>query len=498
VPTDTGAWLVRAAAAGSMLGSEDAVAIRPVMPENWWCWAIRRGQWGFRGMAPWATKIGSKGKMRAADLDRIVDRSGFLWTAALALILGLAGCAGAPRQTESLDYQARAETLEEGRVRVSAVVLSPLESEQTFALPLAKKRIQPVWLEIANDEDHDIYLMLLGLDPDYFTPSEVAWQFKSHGSENFQDKTDRLLAMHVPVVIQPQSSVSGYVYTNLDPGAKGFAVQLFGPGYFRSFEFAQLVPGFEADFMRVDFDAVYAESEFRQLGIDELPAYLEQLPCCVAGGDRKTPGDPLNLVIVGDARQAISVLISRGWDLTETMRGDSTWRTTISSLFGSKYRTSPISPLYLFDRPQDIALQKTRGSVDERNHLRLWLAPITVDGKHLWVGQISRDIGVKLSSKTFITHKIDAVVDEARLYITLDLASSQSLCALGYVKGVGRSGREAPRYNYTRDPYYTDGLRVVLVLGDARYAMDELEFLPWEQPPLIRDIAIGGKADGAR
>lgn len=66
------------------------------------------------------------------------------------------------------------------------------------------------------------------------------------------------------------------------------------------------------------------------------------------------------------------------------------------------------------------------------------------------------------------------------------------------MKGVGRSGREAPRYNYTRDPYYTDGLRVVLVLGDARYAMDELEFLPWEQPPVIRDIEIGGKSDGAR
>jgi len=174
-----------------------------------------------------------------------------------------------------------------------------------------------------------------------------------------------------------------------------------------------------------------------------------------------------------------------GWDLTETMRGDTTWRTIKSSLFGSKYRTSPISPLYLFDRPQDIALQKARGNVDERNHLRLWLAPVMVEGKNVWVGQISRDIGVKLSRKTFITHKIDPMVDEARFYITLDLMGSQSLRSVGYVEGVGYSGREAPRRNYTEDPYYTDGLRVVLVLGDARYALDELEYLPWEKPPAM-------------
>ena len=151
------------------------------------------------------------------------------------------------------------------------------------------------------------------------------------------------------------------------------------------------------------------------------------------------------------------------------------------SVFGSKYRTSPVSPLYLFDRPQDIALQKARSTVDERNHLRLWRTPVTLDGQNVFVGQISRDIGVKLSSKTFVTHKIDPVVDEARLYITLDMVASQTLQAVGYVKGVGYSDREAPRFNYTKDPFYTDGLRVVLILGDERLSLDSIEYLPWER-----------------
>lgn len=398
----------------------------------------------------------------------------------------VAGCAAAPRQTESTDYFARAETQVDGRVRASAVVLSPLESENTFALPLASKGIQPVWLELENQEDHALILMLLSIDPDYFAPSEVAWRFRSSGSGSLEDKIDRFLGHHIPIIVPSGDTVSGYVYTNLDPGAKAFSVDLFGDDDFRSFEFVQLVPGFEADFMKVSVERLYAPEEIRALGLEELRTYLEELPCCVLGGDRRTAGDPLNLVIVGDGPDVLAALVRRGWDLTETLRSDTTWRTIASSLFGSKYRTSPVSPLYVFDRPQDAALQKIRSNVDERNHLRLWRAPVTVDGSSVWVGQISRDIGVKLSSKTVVTHKIDPVVDEARLYITLDLAGSQALRAIGYVRGVGQSGPESPRLNYTKDPYYTDGLRVVLVLGDDRYPLESIRSLPWESPPAMQ------------
>jgi hypothetical protein len=409
------------------------------------------------------------------------DRTAPLRCVTLFAVIAIAACAGTPTQTESTDFRARAETKVDGKVEISAVVLSPLESEMVFRLPLARKKVQPIWLEIDNREDRELYLMFPRIDPDYFAPSEVAWQFKSYGSERLDEKADRLLDMHIPVAIPPHQDVSGYVYTNLDPGAKAFDVELFGESIFRSFEFVQLVPGFEADFQQVDFHQLYRHEETRELSIGELAAYLEGLPCCVAGGDRKTPGDPLNLVIVGDARRALATLVSRGWDLTETTRSDTTWRTVASSLFRSRYRTSPVSPLYVFGRPQDVALQKARGTVDERNHLRLWLAPVIVEGMNVWIGQISRDIGVKLSSKTFVTHKIDPVVDEARLYIALDLAASQSLKSVGYVKGVGVSSRDAPRYNYTKDPYYTDGLRVVLFLDQGPYSLDELEHLPWER-----------------
>jgi len=420
-----------------------------------------------------------RGKLLSSN--RYIGRARHLRAVVLLFFLLLIGCAASSPRTESLDYRARAETLADGRVRVSAVVLSPQETKNSFNTPLAKKGIQPVWLEIENQEDKEFFLMLLSLDPDYFAPSEVAWMFRAQDEDSLDDKIDLFVDKHIPVVVPPRSTVSGYVYTNLDPGVKAFAVELFGKQDVRSFEFVQIVPGFEADFMRVDFDRLYPPNEIRDLDREGLRHYLETLPCCALGGDRKTPGDPLNLVIVGDGPHVLATLVRRRWDLTETIRGGTKWRTVVSSVFRSKYRTSPVSPLYLFGRPQDIALQKARSTVDERNHLRLWRSPVTVEGQKVWVGQISRDIGVKFSSRTFVTHKIDPVVDEARLYITLDVAASQTLQALGYVTGVGYSDRESPRINYTKDPYYTDGLRVVLILGEERHPLESIEFLPWEQ-----------------
>jgi hypothetical protein len=174
--------------------------------------------------------------------------------------------------------------------------------------------------------------------------------------------------------------------------------------------------------------------------------------------------------------------VRRGWDLAETITGDTVARTIGSSVFRSKYRTSPVSALFVDGRQQDIALQKARGSVDERNHLRLWLTPFTYEGKQVWIGQISRDIGVRLSSKTLTTHQIDGDVDETREFLLQDLLLSGGMTGIGYVSGVGAATREDPRYNYTLDPYYTDGLRLVLFLSKDYVSPDDVEFIPWAWP----------------
>lgn len=408
--------------------------------------------------------------------------------AGLVLLGGCASYVPPPPAEEAPAFQERAETKQVDGVRVRAAVLSAEESREVFGAKLGENRIQPIWLEIENREEQGYVVMLLSIDPDYFSPAEAAWISRGFGERGTDLKVQHFFSQSIPVSIPPGATAEGYVFTNLDPGVKAFAVDLIGDRSIRRFDFLQGVPGFEADFQQVDFATLYPPEDMQDLDLDGLRRYLEQLPCCALGGDHATPGDPLNLVIVGDGPHVLTTLVARGWDLTETVTTGTAFQTAWSSVFGSRYRTSPISPLYLFDRPQDAGFQKARESVDERNHLRLWKAPVTLESTPVWIGQISRDIGVKLSSKTFVTHKIDPYVDEALIYLMLDVAASEALGRVGFVEGVGASSQASPRVNYTEDPYYTHGLRGVMILSDDVVPIDGIEDLRWERMPTrLRD-----------
>ena len=122
------------------------------------------------------------------------------------------GCATyLPPKSRPFDFCSRAETQRSTGVRVSAVVLSAEESEQVFAAPMWKNAIQPIWLEVENQEDQEYILMLLSIDPNYFSPAEAAWKTRSMGERGFDEKTQYFLKQHIPVVFPPKSTSSGFV-----------------------------------------------------------------------------------------------------------------------------------------------------------------------------------------------------------------------------------------------------------------------------------------------
>ena len=120
-------------------------------------------------------------------------------------------------------------------------------------------------------------------------------------------------------------------------------------------------------------------------------------------------------------------------------------------------------------------MQKARDSIHQRNHLRIWLTPLRHEGTPVWIGQISRDIGVRFNWRTITTHKIDPNVDETREFLAEDLAYSQALKAVGYVGGVGPAPYREPRVNLTGDSYFTDGRRIVMWLSGEPTAIDEIQ-----------------------
>jgi hypothetical protein len=52
----------------------------------------------------------------------------------------------------------------------------------------------------------------------------------------------------------------------------------------------------------------------------------------------------------------------------------------------------------------------------------------------------------------------------------------------GYATGVGASAPDHPRKNMTKDPYVTDGLRVVIFLGPSLVPIEQVQRLDWELP----------------
>jgi hypothetical protein len=253
----------------------------------------------------------------------------------------------------------------------------------------------------------------------------------------------------------------------------------------KSFSFFSAILGFRSDYRerRVSIQGLYGEDEITNY-TDEVAfrATLAALPCCGTNKDGAKNGDPLNLVIIGDINDALPALVRRGWQLTEGTYFGSVYKMIKSVISGERYPYAPVSPLYLYDRAQDFALQKARDNVHQRNHLRLWLSPMRYDGKRVWVGQISRDIGTRFTihSPYFTTHKIDPDVDESRTAFLEDMAYSQSLVQLGLVKGVGAAAKSSPRRNLTTDPYYTDGFRAVLIFDVHPTNITDIRFLPWE------------------
>jgi hypothetical protein len=109
----------------------------------------------------------------------------------------------------------------------------------------------------------------------------------------------------------------------------------------------------------------------------------------------------------------------------------------------------------------------------------------TVESRRIWIGQVSRDIGVRLTDQTWnlTTHKIGPDVDFDRGYLLQDLLMSGLVERYGFVEGVHAAPASAPRTNLTGDPYYTDGFRVVVFLSKQTKPVNEIERLPWGFPP---------------
>jgi hypothetical protein len=400
--------------------------------------------------------------------------------AQIAVVLGGCGSFVSPNLGDP-GFERHAVTREKSNIAITVAVLTARQTMGFFGVPLESKGIQPVWLKVDNRNGYVVYIVPRSADPNYYSAYEAA--YVNHHAFRRQANTamdEFFQRSRIKLRVLPHQTNSGFLFTNFSEGTKFVNIEMVhDQGAIRDGFFFQL-PNGAFDYEQSRLGSISAP--VRPLTLKALRDTIETLPCCTTDATGTKNGDPVNFALIGSDDDILGALTRQGWDPTHAFGAATAWSTLRAYIAANTYRHSPISPLYFYGRRQDIALQKVRSTIDQRNHLRLWKAPYSYEGKGVWVGQISRDIGVRLAlnAPLFVTHVIEPDLDEARSYLIQDLLASEYLHAFGWLKGVGRTPQGRPRVNLTGDPYFTDGLRAVMVISSKMASEDEIQFLNWD------------------
>ena len=178
-------------------------------------------------------------------------------------------------------------------------------------------------------------------------------------------------------------------------------------------------------------------------------------------------GDMVNFLILGSEDAMQRVFTTAGWVKVDADVKDTVLHGLIESLSKESYLTMPMSPLYLFGRPQDYgwAHAEPISVVKTRNHLRVWKAPFQVDGAMLWVGAATHDIGFERDQRNNgVTHKIDPDIDLERDYVEKTLASTGLVAELSHFLP-GNPMKEAK--TATGGTFHSNGQVLILKLDES-------------------------------
>ena len=422
------------------------------------------------------------------------------WAIATLVAL-LSGCAAGPGKSPPGDaplpfQMARMQQQSEGGVTVQLAIPTEAEVSRHLGAGFAEHGIQPIWLRIENASEEDLWLLPIAVDPDYYSPDEAARLAGAKLTEDERaDLQGTLRANAVPLFHGAGKTREGFIYASHVRGGRFVDVRLTGDEASARLRFAVLLPTEGFDYEKSPLRELYSRVDsFPDLTSEELRRRLRELPCCTTNAEGTAEGDPLNVVLVGTGETAMAALSASGWSFTEAITADSVRRMVGAAIAEKAMLTAPVSALYALGRKQEIALQRGRSTISQRNHMRLWLAPFRCEGRPVWLGQVSRDIGVKLTGKspTLTTHVIDPVVDESREYLLHSLLYHEAVERFAFVRGVGEATRDKPRTNLTGDPYFTDGMRLVVWLSSEPVPPDRADNLGWNEST---DPVLEGKGE---
>jgi len=387
-----------------------------------------------------------------------------------SVLIMVSACATTAYQYQDAQMSAvrqRSVVQTEGNLSISASVPGENETRLIFGVPLYDRGIQPVWLEIVNRGPDQIRFAPTGLDPDYFSPLEAAYIFRKGFNKEARAQMDRRFNdSAIPRHIPAGESRSGFVFTHRVPGTKSFTIDLFTSKSDYSFAFFVDVPGFSPDHASVDFESIYTQSDISDHDMDSLREALKKERLSTTDQSGLREGLPSGIVIAADGGDLLKALLRAGWYETALVKEPEQLK----------------KAYYLYGRTPDAVFRFQRDKND-RNELNLWMSPLRVDGKPVWVAQITHFIGQRTQlEQVILGSRIDPEIDNGRNYFVQNMWYAQSLKQFAYLNTGHAVSIDNTRTDFNGAEFFTDGNVTVLWLSGTTVSQLETAFVDWDDP----------------
>ena len=210
----------------------------------------------------------------------------------------------------------------------------------------------------------------------------------------------------------------------------------------------------------------------------ELPPFLDREICQLERMSGDAPfrtvhqgreNGLVNLLLIGSKDGLESAFGAAGWVGADRVSSSAFFKQLRAALEERSYRRQPMWRVLLEGREPDLLFQKSLNDYRQRHHVRLWKLDAHWQGREVWAGTATHDIGISASIKKMrLVHRIESNIDFEREKIVYDLASTACAHRFHWVERPDIAGSLV---NVNGDSMHTDGALAIVDIGACRLAL---------------------------
>jgi hypothetical protein len=161
---------------------------------------------------------------------------------------------------------------------------------------------------------------------------------------------------------------------------------------------------------------------------DALARLAVEAPLRASNASDGGPSDLTNILVVGSEAELRASFEAAGWSRALAI-GTRTFAKGFWALARKRgYDQAPVSGLELEGRRPDFVFEKQCNTLAKRHHVRFWRRPEDWNGRAVWLGAATHDVGIAFSGRQLaFTHRIDHRIDLERTKIIDDLSAAEAV-----------------------------------------------------------------------